>query len=318
VIAAGVRLARDGDIIADGTALGGMWVGAILVAAATSLPELATDISAVRQGALDLAVGDLFGSSMANMMILAAADLVVRDTRVLTRVAVSQVTVAVIAIGLTAVATVGVLAGGGAVLGLGWASLIIGTGYVAGVRLLHASRPEPPFRTAAQLAEAQPPPGALPGAVAGFAIAAIAIVVASPFLAWSTARVADQLGISRGFAGMVLLALTTSMPEAVVTAAAVRARSYDLAVGNLFGSNCFNMAAIVLLDLVQGPGSLLAAVDPPLAIGALVAIVLMSIAALDALDRAERSRPGWPLEARPVLMLAVYAVGLFLTFRSSG
>lgn len=75
VVVAGVRLARDGDVIAERTGLGGAWVGAILLAAATSLPELTTDIFAVRQGQVSLAVGDLFGSSMVNMLILAVADL---------------------------------------------------------------------------------------------------------------------------------------------------------------------------------------------------------------------------------------------------
>jgi cation:H+ antiporter len=292
-----------------------MWVGAILVAAATSLPELVTDISAVRQGAPGLAVGDLFGSNMANMMILAAADLLTRHTRVLTRVALNQVTVAVIAVGLTTIAALGVLADGGDILGLGWASLVIGAGYVAGMRLLHANRPEPPFRTPGQVAEARPRAGALRGAGIGFAAGGMAIVVAAPYLAWSAAELAEHLGISRGFAGMVLLALTTSMPEAVVTTAAIRAGTYDLAVGNLLGSNCLDMAALVPLDLVHGPGALLATADRELVAGALTSIVLMSLAPLDVLDRAERPRRGWPLEPRPLLMLAAYAAGLYLTLR---
>lgn len=70
VIAAGVVLARAGDVIAARTRLGSVWVGTIFLAGATSLPELATDVAAVRMGAPDLAAGDLFGSTMANMLIL--------------------------------------------------------------------------------------------------------------------------------------------------------------------------------------------------------------------------------------------------------
>jgi cation:H+ antiporter len=311
VIAAGIRLARDGDTIAAGTGLGGMWIGAILLAAATSLPELVTDVSAVWQGDPGLAVGDLFGSSMANMLILAVADLLVRQTRVLTRVAVNQATVGVIGICLTTVAGLGVLAGGGSILGVGWATLVIAGGYVVGMRLLHANRPEPPFRTPAQVTEAKPRADALRSAVTGFAAGALVIVVAAPFLASSTAELAGRLGISHGFAGMVLLAITTSMPEVVVTTAAVRAGAYDLAVGNLLGSNCFNMAVLVPLDLAQGPGSLLAVVDRELAVAALASVVLTSLALLDVLDRAERRR--WAFEPGPVLMIAAYAAGLYLT-----
>lgn len=75
---AGIVLARSGDAIAERTGLGGLVVGMFLLAGATSLPEIATDMSAALAGAPDLAVGDLFGSSMANMAILALVDLVYR------------------------------------------------------------------------------------------------------------------------------------------------------------------------------------------------------------------------------------------------
>jgi cation:H+ antiporter len=94
VIVAGARLARDGDTIAARTGLGATWVGAILVAGATSLPEISTDVAAVRQGNVDLAVGDLFGSSMANMTILALADLFTRQCRLLGESAVNQAMIA--------------------------------------------------------------------------------------------------------------------------------------------------------------------------------------------------------------------------------
>jgi cation:H+ antiporter len=316
VIAAGIRLARDGEVIAEDTGLGGMWVGAILMAAATSLPELVTDISAIRQGAAALAVGDLFGSCMANMLILAVADLLVRKTRVLTRVAVSQAAVGTIGIGLTAVAVVGVLAGGGNVLGLGWATLAIAVGYVAGMRLLHANRPEPPFRTEAQAEQMKRLATGLRPALVGFAAGAVVIVIAAPFLASSTAELADQLGISQGFAGMVLLALTTSMPEVVVSIATVRAGAYDLAVGNLLGSNCFNMAVLVPLDLVHGQGSLLAAVDREVVVAGMASIVLTSLALLDVLDRGERG-VRW-IEPRPIVMILVYGAGLYLSQQVHG
>jgi len=293
-----------------------MWVGAILVAAVTSLPELATDVSAVRQGDPGLAIGDLFGSSMANMLILAIADLMVRDTRVLSRVALNQAAVGVIAIGLTTIAALGVLAGGDVLPGIGWAPLTIAVGYVMGVRLLHANRPAPPFRTEAAIADARPGRVALRRAVIGFAAAGLVILVAAPLLASSAAALSDQLGISRGFAGLLLLALTTSMPEVVVTISAVRAGTYDLAVGNLLGSNCFNMAVLLPLDVVQGHGSILAVVDRGLVVGALAAVVLMSLALLDVFDRAERRR--WPFEFGPALMVVAYAVGLYLAQRLGG
>src|SRR5680860_125057 len=75
---AGVQLAKAGDAIAEGAGLSRLFVGILLVAGATSLPEIVTDVSASLANAPDLAVGDLFGSSMANMAILAVVDLLHR------------------------------------------------------------------------------------------------------------------------------------------------------------------------------------------------------------------------------------------------
>jgi len=314
VVVAGARLARDGETIAEGTGVGSMWIGAILVAGATSLPELLTDVNAVLQENMSLAVGDLFGSNMANMMILALADLATREPRLLTRVAINQALVGTLAIALTLVAAVGVLVHGGALAGLGWPTLIIGVSYVAGMRVIYQNRPEPPFRTEAEVAAAKPSPAAMRRAMVGFAVASLVVLVAAPALARSAAGLADQIGISHSFAGMVLLAITTSLPEAAVSVAGVRAGSYNLVVGNLLGSNCFNMAVLVPLDLVDGRGSLLAALDPALAVAGLVGAILMAVALMEVLNKSERRV--WVIEPGPAIMVLTYLAGMLLSFRA--
>ena len=75
IIVAGTFLSKYADAIAELTGLGRLLIGSVLLAGATSLPELTVDISAVRLGAVDLAVGDLLGSSLMNLLILAVVDL---------------------------------------------------------------------------------------------------------------------------------------------------------------------------------------------------------------------------------------------------
>lgn len=315
VAGAGMRLARDGDAIAARTGLGGLWVGAILVAGATSLPEVTTDISAIRQGNPSLALGDLFGSSMANMAILAIADLAVRRTRILTRVAINQTLVGLLAVCLTTLAVIGMISEGAfAPLGLAWPTLAIGFAYVAGMRLLHYNRPAPPFSKPEDVTAARRQASSLRTASIGFGVSAAVILVAAPFLAWSTDQVAIQLGISEGFAGLLLLAFTTSLPEAAVSVASIRARAYDLAVGNLLGSNCFNMAVLVVLDLVQGRGSLLAHADAAAMVGAAFGLLMMGLALLDVLNKSEKRI--WLLEPGPAFMLLAYGVGLYLAYHA--
>jgi cation:H+ antiporter len=314
VILAGSRLARDADVISERTGLGGAWVGAILVAGTTSLPELATNVFAVRQGHPNLAVGDLFGACMANMMTLAVADLLTKQVRVLTRVAINQVLVGLMSITLIASAAAGIVAHMDfAILGVGWAPILMIVTYVLGMRLLHVNRGEPPFEPADQPAEPAITHRQMRVAVAGFVISAAVILFSARFLADSVAQIAAQLGISTGFAGMVLLALTTTLPEMTVSISAVRAGSFDLAVGNLLGSNAFNMAILFALDIVDGPGPILAQVQPALLVGAMFGILLIGQALLAVLNKSERRV--WYLEPDAVFLVLTYLAGLYLTYR---
>jgi cation:H+ antiporter len=316
LVVAGTRLARDGNVIAEGTGLGGLWVGAMLVAAATSLPELTTDLSAVWQGAPSLAVGDLFGSNLANIAILAIADLLTRHTRMLTRVAVNQLAVGTLGVCLTTLAALGLLLPAPRIAGLGWATIAIGATYLGGTWSLRRNLPEPPFRTETEVKAQRPSGAALRRATLRFAAAGLVILLAAPYLAASTAAIADQLGMARGFAGMLLLAVTTSLPEAVVTTASVRAGAYDLAVGNLLGSNCFNMAALLALDVADGMPSLLARVDHGLAVGALASVLLTALAMLGVLDRSERATR--VVEVQPLVLIAIYVAALVAVARIGG
>ena len=290
-------------------------MGAILLAAATSLPELAIDASAVLQGAPNLAVGDLFGSSMANLLVLAIADQVTRQPRMPSRVTVNQGLVGVLGILVTAVALAGIATAGLTQgFSIGWAPLALVVIYAAGMRLLHLNRPGPPFEPGRRAPVGTPRGLARP--VIGFAAAAGVILIAAPWLASSATGIADRLGVSRGFIGVLLVAVTTSLPEIVVTVASLRLGAFDLAAGNLLGSNCFNMTILLPLDLLHREGPLLAAVDPGLALAGLAAIVMTAVMLLDLLDRSERRV--WRVEPAPALVAAMYVAALYAIHRATG
>jgi cation:H+ antiporter len=183
------------------------------------------------------------------------------------------------------------------------------------MRLIHANRAEPPFASGAEDTENKPGMARVRTAIAGFLAATFVLLFAAPYLAASAADLAAAYHVSDGLAGTVLLALATSLPEAAVSVTAVRTGAYSLAVGNLLGSNCFNMAALVPLDIIHGGPPLLAAAGSELAIAALCAIALMSLAMLDVLNKAERSIG--KIEIGPVLMIVVYLAGLYATYRAA-
>ena len=321
VVLAGIVLARSCDVIAARTRLGRVWVGSIFLAAATSLPELITDISAVRIGAADLAAGDLFGSSMANMLILAGIALR-PGAEVFRRAALDHALSGALAIVLNAIAAVAILLSPQAtVLRLGPGSLLVLIGYLAGTRVLFRhSTVAQEAAAAIELGSMEAPPTAageaklpsLAGAVVRFLLASAVILVAAPVFASSAVRIAELTGIATTFIGTWLVGMTTSLPELVTCLAAVRMGALDLAVGNLLGSNAFNMVIFAPLDLAHGDAPLLAAVSPVHAVTALVGIIMMAVAVGAVVYRSKV--PGARLEPISVLMIAIYLMGLLIVY----
>jgi cation:H+ antiporter len=308
---AGVQLSRAGDEIAERAHLSRLFVGMLLVAGATSLPEIVTDMSAAFADAPDLAVGDLFGSSMANMAILAFIDLLHRH-RVWPSVEIGHARVASVAIALTALATLAILAPPNAELGwLGLDTVVIAAAYVATVAWMRRS-PTGRFGEGAVLPVptgwTRPARGELRPAVMRFVIAAAVVLVSAPALAFSGREIAKGSGVSETFVGTAMLAVFTSLPELVATIAAVRIGANDLAVGNLFGSNAFNMAALVLVDASYTPAALLQSVDPSQAVAGIGAILLMAMA-LAAIVHGTETRVR-RLEPDAILLLVAYGGAL--------
>ena len=131
------------------------------------------------------------------MLILAVADLPHHRVRVLARIAINQLLVAVLAISLTVVAAAGIVTGDLLTVGtISWATVLIGAGYVVGMRIICANRPGPPFQTAGEAEIAEQRAARLAPSVAIFTGAALVILVAARYLASSAGGVAGALGIS--------------------------------------------------------------------------------------------------------------------------
>lgn len=322
IVFAGTKLSRYGDQIAELTGLGRLWIGVVLMAAATSLPEVFTTMSAGWIDAPDLAAGNLFGAGMSNMLTLGLIDLLYRQKRVWQQAAFGHTLTATLAMVLTALAAFFVLLRVEVVhLGVGFESVILLILYVLGMRLVF--RQEDMARRQLEhkvvvdgMAEEPGSDGsrrdALRYAVRGFSIGALVLLVAAPVLAWSAERIAEESGITATFIGTSLVAIATSLPELVVSISAVRLGAFDLAVGNLFGSNAFNMAAFFFADLAYQQGGLLSTVSSTHALTALWSIVMMNIGLMGIIYRAERRFR--LIEPDSLLMIVVYVLGLWLLF----
>jgi len=316
IVVAGAFLARSADRIAEVTGFGRLLVGSVLLAGATSLPELSVDVSASLKGLDDIAVGDLVGSSLANLLILGVADLLHRSGRgMLSRAAAAHAISGAMSMVLTAAAGVMLLSRFGVgVWGVGFGSVAIFVAYVLGLRIVVYDQ-----RLAARQAGAvgeegkkKGGPGELRSAGLTFAGAAAAIFVAAPFVADAAGTIAEATGLGGTFVGTTLVAFSTSLPELVSTITAVRMRSFDLAVGNIFGSNAFNMAMLLPVDIVS-KGPLLSTVSETHAVTCLWVVLITGVVLIGQLYGVERRKRG--LEPDALMVIGLVILALFTVYR---
>ena len=311
IVLAAVKLAEYGDAISVRTKMGGMFVGTLLLAGATSLPEFLTTVNALLVDAPDLAAGNMFGSGMANMLLLAVLDLFTTRVHILRRVGMRHALTAALGIMLTGMAVFFILADISFKIGwIGIDSLLIMGAYLLGFRLIQGNNPVQPPSTDSNLEEEGVP--TLPKAVIGFIAATVVLVLVTPSLVSSSIDIAEQTGMQIGFVGAALLAITTSLPELVTVIAAVRFGAYDLAVGNLFGSNIFNMFALGFTDVLYIKDRFLGSIDPNFALVGLLVILMTTIGLISSLARADREIA--IIEVYALLLIVVYIAGMWILF----
>jgi cation:H+ antiporter len=142
-----------------------------------------------------------------------------------------------------------------------------------------------------------------------FGTAALLIFITAPIMTLSVKAIAEATGLAQTFLGAALLAVTTSLPELVASIASLRIGAYDMAVGNLFGSNVANMSVFLFADLAYTEGPILAAVSQGQIVSAIGAILLMAIAVAAIVGESERTRFR-RLEPDAIVLLVAYAITL--------
>ncbi len=256
VVYFGTRLAIYGDALATLTGWGRVFVGSLLVALATSLPELSTNVSAVRLDPPnpELAVGTVLGANMYNMFKLSLVMLLFGGIGFLRRVAPQQTYLVVISVIITAAALIfAALKIDLSLWDIGLSSLILVLIFIAGMRIVYVTRPEQGKDGGEEDEEEM----TLRRAWVLFGIASAAVVVAGFFLAWSADQIADQAGIASSTLGILAVSFVTSLPELSMAIAAARIGAADLAVAGLYGSNMFNISILFYSDLFYRDGILI-------------------------------------------------------------
>lgn len=312
---AGTRLPRYVVALSDKTGLGQGFAGMLVLGGITSLPELATATTAAAIGAPLLAMNDILGSAAFNILLLAMADMLI-GPRPLTSVVARPVTLIQGVSGMMVLALViaAITADGEAPLGgpYTW-PIVIFLGSVASIRIADRSerrpmwqvidQPERAFSEAAKKSDI-----GWRRLLVWLTILALIILAAGATLAATASQIAGRTAIGGSLMGFLFVSAATSLPEFSAIIGAIRHKRYELAIGEVFGSNLFNFALILVIDVVAAGAPVLEQAGPFEAMAALLALLMSGVFVLGLVER--RDRTIFRMGEDSLAVLVVYAAGL--------
>ncbi len=286
------------------------------MASVTSLPELATGISSVTfAGVPDIAVGDVLGSCVFNMLILALLTAAHRPQSPSAKIHHGHVLSGGFGILLLSIAVLSLLLGS-RIPAMGWIGLY--TPLIAGVYLIAMrsiyfyEKKQISAFIKERAVELQYEQIQTRTAVAHYSLHAVVVVIAAVFLPKIGEAIAETTGLGQTFVGNIFIAISTSLPEVVVSIAAVKIGAINLAVGNLFGSNIFNIFILALDDLFFIKGPLFSFVNQNHVFSGLSAIGMTAIAIIGLTYGSEKKKlfPAWDSAG----MVLIFVINLMLLY----
>jgi cation:H+ antiporter len=272
LLGGGEGLVRGGVAVATRMRLPMAVVGAVVLGFGTSMPEMLTSLSAALAGAPGIAIGNVLGSNIANILLILGLTAVIAPVPAGAAGIEDRVWLAI-----------------ATVLGLAVIALSASVGRVEGAILLGALAVYLWRALARDAADAPVPEiaGLSGWAIAAFLAAGLAALVGGAWLLVEGATaIAQDLGVGETVIGLTIVAVGTSLPELATSVIAARRGQAGLALGNVLGSNVFNILAILGLTAVIVPIPLppgLSVVDLVVVAGS--AAVLLAALALGRIGR---------------------------------
>lgn len=321
IIYSGARLSKYSDIITSLTGVGKAWFGLIFMATVTSLPELFTGVSSILFfNVPNIAIGDIMGSCAFNLLILAFLDYFVPKKPLSSMVTKNHVLAAFFSIFLMTNVVISIIfenyiPGLPGVSGVSLFNVLV---YLIAMRLIFKN--ENRLKETA-VTETIPPivlknsGMTLKVAIYRYLFFALLVIVGAIFLPYFASGIAAGTGISKTFIGTLLVAATTSLPELTVSISSVRMGSIDTAMGNLLGSNIFNIVILSIDDFLYTKGPLLAETSHEHALSGLVTLLMTSVVGISILYSARTKRFVLAIDA--IILMVLYTILMIAIFRIS-
>lgn len=321
---AGTRLAKYADTISERTGLGQAFVGILLLAVATSLPEVASIVTTSLIGAAPLAVNNLLGAVVVQTSLLAVADRV-GGRQALTHFSARAVLLleGLLVVGLLTIALIGLSLGDVRIpigIGIGVWPLLIFVVYLLGLYLVKQYRRTESWAPTDDGSEQQGKQGGDSASeeyegwsnrklYLAFAGGAAVILVAGTILGRTGDALASQTGLGRNFVGVTLLAVATALPEISTTVSAARIGAYSMAVSNIFGSTMLLPALLFVADIFYSGAPIVDAVGQSSILGAGVGILVTVVYLLGLVERRDRTLWGFGIDSIAVIVIFILSIG---------
>lgn len=289
---AGVKLTVYGDAIADKTGLGGNWIGFLLIGIVTSVPELASGISAVTLAdAPDLAVGAIFGACIFNLAIIVILDLLYRKDSIYHSASQGHILSAafgIVMIGFNGLGMNMALNGKAFAFGhIGVYSPVILVLYLVSVYTVFSYE----SRQIKAYTELEPdafPKLSLSAVILRYIAAASVVIVVGIWLPMVAKQIALIMHWQESFVGTLLVAFITTVPEMTVAVTAVRIHALDMAIGGIFGSNLMNNAILAVEDIVYKHGPIFSKISPVHNVSIVTSLIMTGFAIIGLFFRPEQ------------------------------
>ena len=324
---AGTRLVLYGDEMSERFGLGQVFVGLIILAAITSLPEVVTTLTAATAGKGGLVMGNIFGSVTIQTAVLAVADLFIVRYALTSwpRKPTHALEAVLLILLLAAMHWIAIVGDRELFWGIGIGAVLLCLCYPGAIVLLR-QYDERATWAPVDLPETEQTAAVVTKRVSLAHISsralfmrvafASALILFAGFLTANRAdAIAVQTGLGGTFVGVSLLAIATSTPEISTTFAAARMGAYTLAISNIFGSNLIMVALVLPADIAYRAGPILGELSPAGQIGLLSGLVVTTVYVVGLLLRRTPRMFGAGVDS--ILVLAVYVASLFAVYQAS-
>ncbi len=238
-----VKLGKYVDVIDEKSKISGAFIGGVMLAAVTSLPELFTSLSAVwivRENSI--VIGNILGSDLINLAFFGVMLLIFGKGLKQARFSKYYYVALFVVLGMYGLVALGIYLGEW--MQLGWYTAVSPVIFVLYVLFIQKMP---------KTAESEGGSGGdtltLKQAAVRFVICAVVLVAASIAMTYLTDIVADKLDLGKTFAGALFLGVATSLPELISSSTLCYRGNYDAAAGNIIGSNVFNFTILFLADV---------------------------------------------------------------------